>query len=115
MSCEAFGVKVGSIFGGTDGFQCSMPLGFSPTAFQKLAHPDGELGTSRAASKAGIPMTLSTYSTTSLEDVIAAGSPHNTPYCMQLSVMKSREANLDILRRAESESLLVLVTTWWSS
>lgn len=79
-----------------------MPLGFSPTAFQKLAHPDGELGTSRAAARGGIPMTLSTYATCSVEDVVKAGDG-KVPYCMQLSVMKSREANLDIIRRAESE------------
>lgn len=55
-----------------------------------------------AASKAGIPMCLSTYSTTSIEDVVAAGQGA-IPYVMQLSVMKSREANLEIIRRAESE------------
>jgi isopentenyl diphosphate isomerase/L-lactate dehydrogenase-like FMN-dependent dehydrogenase len=51
-------------------------------------------------------MTLSTYSNSSLEDVIAAGSSEHTPYIMQLSVMKSRAANLDILRRAERESAI---------
>jgi (S)-2-hydroxy-acid oxidase len=82
--------------------QCSLPIGFSPTAFQKLAHPDGEVATSRAASKAGIPMVLSTYSTSSIEDVVQAGQGAGM-YCMQLSVMKSRDANLQILRRAEGK------------
>lgn len=80
-----------------------MPLGFSPTAFQKMAHPDGEAGTSRAAASAGIPMILSTYSTTSIEDVVKAGQGEGV-YCMQLSVMKSRAANLEILKRAEGKS-----------
>lgn len=83
--------------------QCAMPLGFSPTAFQKMAHPDGEGGTSRAAASAGIPMILSTYSTTSIEDVVKAGQGQGV-YCMQLSVMKSRAANLEILKRAEGKS-----------
>lgn len=85
----------------SDPLQVDLPLGFSPTAFQGLAHPVGERGTSRAAARANIPMTLSTYSTTSIEDVVAAGS--GNPYAMQLSVMKSRGANLEILQRAESE------------
>lgn len=83
--------------------QVTMPLGLSPSAFHRLAHHDGELATSRAAAKAGIPMALSTYSNTSVEDVVAQGKDYGNPYCMQLSVMKSREANLSILRRAESE------------
>ncbi|KAJ5573334.1 hypothetical protein N7450_010318 [Penicillium hetheringtonii] len=37
------------------------PFGFSPAALHKLAHPDGELATSRAAAKNGIPMALSSY------------------------------------------------------
>jgi isopentenyl diphosphate isomerase/L-lactate dehydrogenase-like FMN-dependent dehydrogenase len=108
MSRELFGFKVRDIISlhYWTNRKCSMPLGFSPTAFQKLAHPDGEIASSRAASKAGLPMTLSTYSNSSLEDVIAAGSSEHTPYIMQLSVMKSRDANLDILRRAERESAI---------
>jgi (S)-2-hydroxy-acid oxidase len=68
-----------------------------------MAHPDGEAGTSRAAAMAGIPMILSTYSTTSIEDVVKAGQGQGS-YCMQLSVMKSRAANLEILKRAEGTS-----------
>lgn len=48
-------------------------------------------------------MTLSTYSCTSIEDVAAAGT--GNPYAMQLSIMKSRAANLEIIQRAEGLSL----------
>lgn len=98
MSVEVFGQKVAA------------PLGFSPTAFQRLAHPDGEIATSMAASKAGIPMCLSTYSTTSIEDVVTAGQGA-IPYVMQLSVMKSREANLEIIRRAEKAGCKAVFVT----
>ena len=37
------------------------PLVIAPMAFQRLAHPDGELGTARAAGALGLPMTLSTF------------------------------------------------------
>ncbi|KAG0439111.1 hypothetical protein HPB47_016753 [Ixodes persulcatus] len=47
----------------------SMPVGISPTAFQKMAHPDGEVAVAKAAQAAGTLMTLSTFSNDCLEDV----------------------------------------------
>src|SRR5688572_26938050 len=46
------------------------PILIAPTAFHRLAHPDGELGTARAAAKAGTVMILSTLSNTRIEDVV---------------------------------------------
>jgi len=51
------------------GTPVSMPVLVAPTAFQKLAHPDGECATARAAAAAGTVMTLSTLSTCLMEDV----------------------------------------------
>lgn len=65
----------------------------------RLAHPDGELGTSRAAAKMGICMGLSSYATESLEDVIAQGK--GNPYMMQMCVLRDRPTMLQILERAE--------------
>ncbi|UPX12832.1 (S)-2-hydroxy-acid oxidase [Ascochyta rabiei] len=65
-----------------------------------LAHPDGELATSRTASKMGIPMALSSYATTSLEDVIAQGGEN--PYMMQMCIVKDRNITTQLLKRAES-------------
>ncbi|KAI9155665.1 Oxidase FUB9 [Paramyrothecium foliicola] len=53
------------------GIKTSLPLGFSPAAMHRLAHPDGELATSRAAAKMNICMALSSYATESLENVAA--------------------------------------------
>jgi (S)-2-hydroxy-acid oxidase len=64
----------------------------------KMAHPDGERGTSRAAAQAGIAMTLSTYSTDSLEDVVA--QQQGNPYAFQMSFFKNREVTLSLIRRA---------------
>ncbi|KAF7561137.1 hypothetical protein G7046_g2997 [Stylonectria norvegica] len=86
----------GEIFG----YKTALPVGFSPAAMHRLAHPDGELATSRAAAKMGICMALSSYATESLEDVKAQGS--DNPYVMQLCVLKDRETTLQILRRAET-------------
>jgi (S)-2-hydroxy-acid oxidase len=60
-----------------------------------------ELATSRAASKMGIPMVLSSYSTTPLEDVIAQGT--GNPYMMQMCIVKERNITVQLLKRAESK------------
>ena len=49
------------------GHRISMPILIAPTAFHKLAHPDGELATVRAAGKAGTIMVLSSLSTSLVE------------------------------------------------
>ncbi len=51
------------------------PLFLCPTAFHLMAHPDGELGTARAAAMRGITMTLSTSSSTDLDEVAAVSGP----------------------------------------
>jgi len=77
-----------------------MPLGFSPSAMHRLAHPDGELATSRAAASQNIAMALSSYSTESLEDVKAQAGCN--PYAMQLCVLRDRYTTKQILERAEA-------------
>jgi (S)-2-hydroxy-acid oxidase len=85
------------LFGTTVAFPC----GLSPSAMHCLAHPDGEVATSRAAAKIGVPMALSSYSTTSLEDVKAEG--RGNPYMMQMCVLKDRSITTQLLQRAESK------------
>jgi len=45
------------------------PLVLAPTGFTRIADPDGELAVARAAERAGLPYTLSTLSTRSIEEV----------------------------------------------
>lgn len=66
---------------------------------QGLAHPDGEVATSRAVTSANIPMGLSSYSTINLEDVIAESK--GNPYAMQISLLKNKDAMMQLARRAE--------------
>ena len=65
----------------------------------KLAHPDGELATSRAAANFGICMGLSSYATESLENVAAQGA--GNPYVMQFCMLRHRATTLQILQRAK--------------
>ena len=86
----------GSIFG----VKTSLPLGFSPAAMHKLAHPDGEIATSKAAASQGLCMALSSYATESITNVAAQGN--GNPYAMQLCVLRDRETSKYILEQAEA-------------
>ncbi|OJJ31645.1 hypothetical protein ASPWEDRAFT_698631 [Aspergillus wentii DTO 134E9] len=83
----------------------SFPFGFSPAAAHKVAHPDGEIGTSRAAATTGIPMGLSSYANTTLEDVVAQGS--GNPYIIQVNFLMNKDIMRDVLSRAEAVFLTV--------
>ncbi|KAI9503101.1 Hydroxyacid oxidase 1 [Coemansia spiralis] len=90
------------------GQRARTPLGVAPCAMHKLAHPEGELATSRAAAATGGIMILSTYSTTALEKVIQPGGPQ---YWMQLYVYQQRSVSERLVRRAESAGFKAIVLT----
>lgn len=52
----------------------AFPLVLAPTGFTRIAHPEGELAVARAAEAAGVPYTLSTLATRSIEEVAAVSS-----------------------------------------
>jgi L-lactate dehydrogenase (FMN-dependent) and related alpha-hydroxy acid dehydrogenases len=83
------------------GIKVKFPFGFSPTAMQALAHPEGEVATSKAAASCGILMGLSNYSTIPLEKVIANGKYN--PYVMQMSLLKNKAAMIQMVKRAEGK------------
>jgi isopentenyl diphosphate isomerase/L-lactate dehydrogenase-like FMN-dependent dehydrogenase len=72
-------VDVGSVSTATTvlGTDVSMPILVGPLAFQRLAHPDGETATARAAAAAGTIMGLSTIASAGPAEVAAAapGAP----------------------------------------
>ena len=81
------------------GQRVAMPICIAPSAMQQMAHPDGELCTVRAAHKKNCLMTLSSWSTISMEDVA-----NERPDCyrwFQLYVYKDRDVTMDLIRRAE--------------
>ncbi len=90
------------------GHELATPVIVAPTAFHKMAHPDGELATVRAAGEAGTLMIVSSLSTTSIEDIMdAAGGP----VWFQLYVYKDRQATADLVRRAEDAGCKAIVLT----
>lgn len=56
------------------GRPASMPLIIAPTGYTRIAHSQGELAVARAAARAGIPYSLSTMGTRSIEDIAAVSA-----------------------------------------
>lgn len=94
-----------AIFGGPS----AMPFGIAPTGFTRLMHTAGEVAGAAAAGAAGIPFTLSTLGTTSIEDVRAA-NPHGRNW-FQLYVMKQREISYGLVERAAAAGFDTLFFT----
>jgi len=90
------------------GEQISMPIMIAPVALQKMAHPDGELATVRAAGAARTIMILSTISTSSIEEVmkVATGA-----VWFQLYVYKDRGVTRSLVERAEAAGCRAIVLT----
>lgn len=90
------------------GRPCAAPLAIAPTGLNGMLHPDGDIALARAAASFGIPYTLSTLSTTRLEDVAAKAGGR---LWMQLYVMKNRAIAEDIMARAVAAGYEALVFT----
>jgi (S)-mandelate dehydrogenase len=84
------------------------PLVIGPTGLNGMLHADGDIGLARAAARLGIPFTLSTMSTTRLEDVAKQAGGR---LWMQLYVMKNRAVAEDLMSRAAAAGYEALVFT----
>lgn len=95
------------------GTPSSMPILVAPTAFHRLAHPDGELATARAAARAGTILIVSMAATTAIEHVAAAArevSP-DPGLWFQLYLQPDLEFTEAIVRRAENAGVKAFVVT----
>ncbi|MBX3270735.1 MAG: alpha-hydroxy-acid oxidizing protein [Sandaracinaceae bacterium] len=91
------------------GAKVSMPVLIAPTAFHRMAHPDGERATARAAAHAGTLMINSTLSNTPMEEVVLAAGA--APVWFQLYVYKDRGETKALVERAEAAGARALVLT----
>jgi L-lactate dehydrogenase (cytochrome) len=94
-----------SIFGGPS----ALPFGIAPTGFTRLMQTEGERAGAAAAGAAGIPFTLSTLGTTSIEDVKAA-NPGGRNW-LQLYMMRDRAISFELTRRAAAAGFDTLFFT----
>jgi 4-hydroxymandelate oxidase len=90
------------------GHSLELPVMLAPTAFNRLAHADGEMAAARAAHGSGTLMIGSTLSTCSLEDVSTACGG---PMWFQLYVYKDRVFTQELIARAEAAGYRALVLT----
>jgi L-lactate dehydrogenase (cytochrome) len=86
----------------------AMPVALAPTGLTGMQHADGEILAARAASKAGVPFTLSTMSICSLEDI---ANHVGKPFWFQLYVMKDRDFIARLIQRAKDAGVTALVLT----
>lgn len=100
------------------GTRHAAPLLLAPVAYQRIAHPEGELATIRAASALETGMVVSTLASVTLEEIAAAraaaarelGAPP-APLWFQLYLQESRDASLALVRRAEAAGYQAIMLT----
>lgn len=86
-----------------------MPFGIAPTGFTRLMHTEGEIAGARAAAAAGIPFSLSTLATSSIEDVVGA-APQGRKW-FQLYMWRDRERSMELVQRAADAGFDTLLVT----
>jgi 4-hydroxymandelate oxidase len=83
------------------------PIWIAPTALQRMAHPDGELATARAAAARGVTVAISTSASTDIADIAAVGGPR----WFQVYLLADPGARRALVERAVAEGYEALVLT----
>jgi 4-hydroxymandelate oxidase len=91
------------------GATASMPLLVAPTAFQRMAHPEGELAMARGAAATGTVLCMSTLATATIEDVASASG--DGARWFQLYWSQDRGVVTDLLDRAAASGFTALLLT----
>ena len=91
------------------GKRSEMPIGIAPTGFTRMMQTEGEIAGCTSAMDAGIPFTLSTMGTRSIEDVTAAAPTGRNFF--QLYMWKDRERSMGLVSRAANAGFEALVLT----
>ncbi|XP_071375080.1 2-Hydroxyacid oxidase 1 [Centroberyx affinis] len=92
----------------------SMPICVGATAMQRMAHPEGETATARACKAAGTGMMLSSWATSTIEEVMSAMTSSQGDagtLWLQLYIYKDRELTLSLVRRAEEAGYKAIFVT----
>jgi|SRR5919205_183001 L-lactate dehydrogenase (cytochrome) len=91
------------------GKESALPFGMAPTGFTRMMHSAGERAVASAAARAGIPYSLSTVGTTSIEEV-AATAPNGRRW-FQLYLWKDRDLSLELIENAAKSGYDTLIIT----
>jgi len=90
------------------GSDVPLPLALAPTGYTRMMHPGGEIAAARAAQRHGLPYTLSTMATTTIEAVAEAAQPD---LWFQLYIQRDAGLNKELVDRAVAAGYRVLVVT----
>jgi L-lactate dehydrogenase (cytochrome) len=90
------------------GQKLAMPVYCSPTALQRLFHPQGERAVAAAAAKFGTMFCVPSLGTVSLEELRKA---HDTPQVYQFYFHKDRGLNRDMMQRAKDAGVNIMMLT----
>jgi L-lactate dehydrogenase (cytochrome) len=103
-------VDVGGVDTSTQilGRPASLPLALAPTGYTRMMHPAGEIAAARAAQRHGLPYTLSTMATTTIEAVAEGAQPD---LWFQLYILRDSGLNKELVDRAIAARYRVLVVT----
>jgi len=91
------------------GGRSSMPVGIAPTGFTRMMQTEGEIAGVQSAEAWGIPFSLSTMGTRSIEEVAAAGPGARKWF--QLYMWKDRERSMALVDRAAKAGFDTLMVT----
>jgi 4-hydroxymandelate oxidase len=91
------------------GAPTALPLAIAPMSVHELAHPEAELATVRAAATAGVPFTLSTMASRSIEEV-ADAAPDAIRW-FQLYLQRDRDVSRSLVERAATAGYRAVVLT----
>jgi L-lactate dehydrogenase (cytochrome) len=102
---------VSSVDTGRDilGQRSTLPFAFAPTGFTRMMHHEGERAVASVAQQVGIPYTLSTMGTTTIEEV-AEDAPHARKW-FQLYLWRDRAPAKDLVQRAADAGYDTLMLT----
>ena len=111
LTARSAGAKPGKVDLSTTilGTRMPAPFLFAPIGVQKLAHPDGDIATARAAAEVGLTYIHSTQGSYKMEDVAAANGDGSRWY--QLYWPTDDELVESFLRRARAAGYTHLVIT----
>ena len=90
------------------GKEHAFPILLAPTAYHKLAHPEGELATARGAGAADVTLIVSTVATTSIEDIAGVAK---SPLWFQLYVQQDKGFTKSLVERAEAAGCKAICLT----
>jgi L-lactate dehydrogenase (cytochrome) len=91
------------------GKPAAAPIIFAPTGFTRMMHHSGERAVARVAAESGLPYSLSTMGTTSLEDLADAAQSGRRWF--QLYLWRDRTASAELIARAAAAGYEALILT----